>query len=83
MDNRRMQGGGLLPPPEKEVKPWKQGLSKEGHMLRLPTRMQIKPSKYKPKASKGPRNQPHCLNTSAKNEAIIKCRSCMWQGTCK
>ena len=83
MDNRRMMGGGLIPKPEKEVKPWKQALSKEGHTLRLPSHMQIKPSKYKPKASKGPRNTPHCLNSGVKNDTIVKCRSCLWQGVCK
>ncbi len=82
MDNRRMMGGGMLPP-QKETPPWKQAKSKEGHTLSLPARMQIKPSKYKPKTSKGPKNYPHCLNTNAKSDAIIRCRSCMWSGICK
>jgi hypothetical protein len=82
MDNRRMQGGGLFIPPEKEIPPWKQAKSKEGNTLRLPSRMQIKPNKYKPKTSKAPRNQPHCLAKGLKDENIIKCRSCLWSSVC-
>jgi hypothetical protein len=79
MDNRRMK---VIPSP-KPLKPWKEALSKEGNTVRLPSLIRIVPSKYSPKASKGPRNKPHCLSTGAKSEAIIKCRSCMWQTVCK
>jgi hypothetical protein len=67
----------------KVEKPWKTHRTKDGAIIRLPSNFRVTPSKYNPKMSNGPRNTPHCLNNGFKSEAIIKCRSCMWQLVCK
>ena len=64
-------------------KPWKSSKAENGAMVNVPSAMQVRPSKYLPKLSQGPRNKPHCLNNNLKNEALIKCRSCLFQLVCK
>lgn len=69
-------------PMEKPPEPWMMGKTIEGKPIVLPTRMRIKPNKYTPKGSPAPKYSPHCLNKGLKDERIIQCRSCMWQGQC-
>ncbi len=66
----------------KPPKPWHIGKTKDGKPIVLPTRFRIKPSKYNPSAGPMPKNSPHCLKNGLRNDELIKCRSCMWQGQC-
>lgn len=67
---------------QKEIREaWKFGLGRDGKTkLRLPSRMRVSPSKYKPGKGKKLKNQPRCYNLGP---ISLSCKTCLWKSICK
>lgn len=61
--------------------PWKWHKSKEGFMVSLPSKLQLRPSKYSPGVGRGKtyRNQPYCYKVGPKHGG---CTGCLWRFNC-